>query len=179
MDKYHSNVVSVNFKDKRKGWRGKAIAVKFASGEEYYNSIFDDDYCVSFHSRFNIRPSCFDCKARNLKRNADLTLGDFWAIEKYDEKHDDNKGTSFVLVNSAKGEQYFSQIDNVISEKMEIDLEEYCNKYNWCMHKNPIGMPDEARKQFYNDVYTLPFDEMAKRNLKEIKERRKQQKGIK
>ena len=89
-NKYQSNVISVNFKDKRAGWRGKAIAVKFESGEEYLNSILDDGYCVSFHSRYNIRPSCFNCKYRNLRRGADFTLGDFWAIEQYQPEFDGN-----------------------------------------------------------------------------------------
>ncbi len=65
-EKYQTNAVSVNFKDKRKGWRGKAIAVFFDNGTEYYNSILDDDYFVSFHSHYNIRPSCFYCKYRSL-----------------------------------------------------------------------------------------------------------------
>lgn len=173
--KYEANVVSVNFKDKRKGWRGKAIAVKFDNGEEYYNSILDDDYCVSFHSRYNIRPSCFNCKYRNLKRVADITLGDFWAIEKYNEEFDDNKGTSFVLVNTVKGETALKQLDLNI-HLMDINYEEYCIKYNWCMHCNPYAMPEENRKNFYQDVASMAFDEMAMKDLAAIKQERKDKK---
>lgn len=174
--KYDSKVTSVNFKDKRLGWRGKAIAITFENGQEYYNSILDDDYCVSFHSRFNIRPSCFNCKYRSLERSADLTLGDFWAIEKYAPQYDDNKGTSFVLVNTVKGNKYMQEIKDMEIVLMDIDLEDYATNYNWCLHKNPIGMPDDARKNFYNDVHTLPFDLMATKNLEEIKNIRKQKK---
>ena len=163
-DKFKANAVSVNFKDKRKGWRGKAIAVKFDDGMEYYNSILEDDYCVSFHSRYNIRPSCFNCKYRNLKRGADFTLGDFWAIEKYNEEYDDNKGTSFVLVNTPKGKFLLDSLDMVI-HPMEIDYEEYCMKYNWCMHRNPYTMPEDDRRTFYNDVVSMPFDQMSAKDL--------------
>lgn len=173
--RHGANAVSVNFKDKRKGWRGKAIAVKFDNGEEYYNSILDDDYCVSFHSRYNIRPSCFNCKYRNLKRGADFTLGDFWAIEKYNEAFDDNKGTSFVLVNTAKGEKALQQLD-LNTHLMDIDYEEYCMKYNWCMHRNPYGMPENDRKIFYQDVISMPFDQMAAKDLEAIRQARKQKK---
>lgn len=175
-DKYDSKVVSVNFKDKRMGWRDKTIAVRFANGVEYYNSILDDDYCVSFHSRFNIRPSCFNCKYRSLKRNADLTLGDFWAIEKYVPEYDDNKGTSFVLVNTSKGYKYMHKIERMDMVKMNIDLEDYATKYNWCLHKNPTEVSDDARKTFYEDVHAMPFDKMALKNLEEIKLIRKQKK---
>lgn len=170
--KYEANAVSVNFKDKRKGWRGKAIAVMFDNDKEYFNSILDDDYFVSFHSRFNIRPSCFNCKYRNLKRAADITLGDFWAIDKYNEAFDDNKGTSFVLVNTTKGEKVLLQLDLNI-HLMDINYEEYCKKYNWCMHRNPYAMPDEDRKTFYKDVVSMPFDQMALKDLDVIKQIRK------
>lgn len=174
-NKYDANVISVNFKDKRAGWRGKAIAVKFDNGTEYYNSILDDDYCVSFHSRYNIRPSCFHCKYRNLKRNADITLGDFWGVEKYNNSFDDNKGTSFVLVNTNKGDVLLNAIDMTL-HLMDIDYEEYCNNVNWCMHRDPTGMPDCDRQTFYNDVKTMPFDQMSAKDLEAIKQARKQKK---
>lgn len=175
-DKYGSKVVSVNFKDKRQGWRGKAVAVSFANGAEYYNSILDDDYCVSFHSRFNIRPSCFSCKYRSLERSADLTLGDFWAIEKYAPEYDDNKGTSFVLVNTSKGDMFLHKIEKMEMVRMCIDLEDYATKYNWCLHKNPTGMPGYDRKTFYEDLHTMSFDKMALKNLEAIKQIRKKKK---
>lgn len=170
-----SQVVSVNFKDKRAGWRGKAIAVKFANGEEYLNSILDDDYCVSFHSRYNIRPSCFNCKYRNLKRGADFTLGDFWAIEQYQPAYDDNKGTSFVLTNTSKADSILKELDINI-HMMDIDYEEYSSKFNWCMHRNPWNMPEQDRKQFYEDVKSMPFNEMALKDLETIRQARKQKK---
>ena len=170
-----SQVVNVNFKDKRAGWRGKAIAVKFANGEEYLNSILDDDYCVSFHSRYNIRPSCFNCKYRNLKRGADFTLGDFWAIEQYRPEYDDNKGTSFVLTNTSKADAILKELDINI-HLMDIDYEEYSSKFNWCMHRNPWAMPEANRKQFYNDVYSMSFNEMAMKDLEAIRQARKQKK---
>lgn len=175
INKYQSNVISVNFKDKRAGWRGKAIAVKFESGEEYLNSILDDDYCVSFHSRYNIRPSCFNCKYRNLRRGADFTLGDFWAIEKYKPEFDDNKGTSFVLTNTSKADAILKELYLNI-HLMDIDYEEYSNKYNWCMHRNPWTMPEVDRKQFYDDVKSMPFNEMAMKDLEAIRQARKQKK---
>lgn len=175
-NKYNSKVVSVNFKDKRNGWREKAIAIKFENGEEYYNSILDDDYCVSFHSRFNIRPSCFNCKYRNLNRVSDITLGDFWAIEKYDNDYDDDKGISFLLANTIKGEKYIMKMEQMEVHQMNIDFEDYSLKYNWCMHKNPIAPSNELRDIFYNDLNNMPFELMAEKNLSKIKEERKQKK---
>ena len=171
-NKYGSNAVSVNFKDKRRGWRGKAIAVKFDNGEEYYNSILDDDYCVSFHSRYNIRPSCFNCKYGDLNRSADITMGDFWAIEKFKPEYDDNKGTSFVLVNTKKGCEIIKSIDAEV-HPMDISLKEYADKFNLRLYISPKMMDDALRHKFYHDVKNLPFDQMAAENLLAIKEERK------
>ena len=108
-----------------------------------------------------------------MQRVSDITLGDFWAIEKYKEEYDDNKGTSFVLVNTEKGDKILNQIDLVI-HKMNIDYREYVSSFNWCMHKNPTGMPEENRRTFYEDVKSMPFDQMAAKDLAAIKEVRKQ-----
>lgn len=175
-DKYKANVTSVNFKDKREGWRGKSIAVTFDNGKEYYNSILDDDYVVSFHSRFNIRPSCFNCKYRSLRRVSDITLGDFWGIEKYNVDYDDNKGTSFIMTNTEKGERYVSGMKDMSIHKMDIDIEEYSLKYNWCMHKNPGSPAESARAAFYDDLNKMPFDELSEKHLAKIKEERKSRK---
>lgn len=45
--------------------------------------------------------------------------------------------------------------------EMRPDFEDYATKYNWCLHKNPTGMPDDARRTFYEDVHSMPFDKMA------------------
>lgn len=158
--KYNANAICVNFKDKRKGLCGRAIAVKFDDGTEYYNSILDDDYCVSIHSRYIIVPSCITSMYRSLKRGVEIFLGDFWAIEIFNEKYDDNKGTYFVLVNTSKGESFLNSLDIVI-HPTQIDYEECCMKYNWCIHRNPYPMPEEDRKVFFQNVVSIPFDQMS------------------
>lgn len=176
-NKYHSSVKSVNFKDKRNGWREKSIAVEFENGKEYYNSILDDDYVVSFHSRYNIRPSCFCCRYRDLKRVADLTLGDFWAVEKYNSLYDDNKGTSFVMANSSKGNSLLLECKEIMNIfRMDVSIADYCAKYNWCMCKNPTSPEYFKRVKFYNDLERLPFNLLSKEHLGIIKEERKKRK---
>lgn len=176
-EKFHSTIKSVNFKDKRNGWRDKSIAIRFENGKEYYNSILDDDYVVSFHSRYNIRPSCFHCKYRGLRRVADLTLGDFWAIEKYNNSYDDNKGTSFVMTNSYKGDYFLFTCENFMNiHKMEINTADYCTKYNLRMLYNPTSPELSKRKAFYDDLDKLSFYLLSQKHLATIKEERKKRK---
>ena len=55
-------------------------------------------------------PSCYNCKYTNFNRTGDITIGDFWGIEKNMSEFDDNKGVSLVLVNSQKGKVFFDSI---------------------------------------------------------------------
>ena len=58
----------------------------------------------------SINDCCVDCKFNKLPRVADITLGDFWGVDEFDTSLNDRKGTSIVLLNTAKGEEYFNKI---------------------------------------------------------------------
>ena len=75
-----------------------------------------------------------------------------------------------------KGQNILNNLDDITCRPMDIYYEEYANLYNWCLHKNPIGMPEEDRKQFYLDVDSMPFDKMAEKDLSRIKKERKRRK---
>ena len=175
-EKYDGTVVAVNFKDKREGWRAKSIAIAFDNGKEYYNSILDDDYVVSFHSRYNIRPSCFHCKYRSLRRVADITLGDFWAIEKYDPFFDDDKGTSWVMTNTTKGERMVNGMKDTDIAAIPLDINDYATRYNLRLHLDPEEPDRSCRAVFYRDLDLMTFDVLAVKHLAAIKEERKKRK---
>lgn len=175
-EKYDGTVVAVNFKDKREGWRVKSIAIAFDNGKEYYNSILDDDYVVSFHSRYNIRPSCFHCKYRSLRRVADITLGDFWAIEKYDPFFDDDKGTSWVMTNTTKGERMVNGMKDTDIAAIPLDINDYAIRYNLRLHLDPEEPDRSCRAAFYRDLDLMTFDVLAVKHLAAIKEERKKRK---
>jgi len=66
-----------------------------------------------------IRPSCGNCYFKDLPRQADITLADFWGVQK---DLDDDKGTSLVLVNSSNGQKYFDEIKtNIYYEERNIE----------------------------------------------------------
>lgn len=58
-----------------------------------------------------LRKSCSICPFTNLKRPSDITIGDFWGIERIaPELEKENKGVSLVLINNEKGKQIFESI---------------------------------------------------------------------
>lgn len=121
-NKEQKKVSRVWFKYKINGWNSspRCTRVDFADGT---NIVYDgdDNKFMSGYLGPNlyIRPSCGDCKFNGIQRQADITLADFWGIEK---KLDNDKGTSMVLINSEKGKEYFDSIkDRIYYEKKQLE----------------------------------------------------------
>lgn len=66
----------------------------------YYYYMFADSY----------RESCYQCRYTNINRVSDITLGDFWGIEKFNTTLDVKHGCSAVIINTIKGEVLFNEI---------------------------------------------------------------------
>ena len=59
-------------------------------------------------SRTCVRPVCYECPFKGFPRCADITIGDYWTHKK--NELDDDTGTSIILINSEKGQDYFSEV---------------------------------------------------------------------
>lgn len=82
-------------------------------------------------------------------------------------------GLSYRLgIDTVRYEESF----NFLNLNMRYNYEDYSSKFNWCMHRNPYTMPEANRKQFYDDVQSMPFNEMAMKDLEAIRQARKQKK---
>lgn len=111
LDKSSKGITSVNMRDKSRGWKQYSYKIM---GEE--GSLFDDYaskslYLQGFARNYYLRPSCYNCKSKNGRSHSDLTLADFWGIEKIDDAFNDDKGTSAVLVNTDKGLSFLASLD--------------------------------------------------------------------
>lgn len=107
--KYGSKVIKVKAKNKELGWRNLTRKVTFENGQSYYGVLMDDDFRRGYHTNVFCRPSCYDCKFKGFPRMADITIGDYWGIEKVDKNFDNDIGCSQVLINSKKGEAFFER----------------------------------------------------------------------
>ena len=50
-----------------------------------------------------LRPSCYQCQAKNGRSHSDITIADFWGINTEMPEMDYDKGTGLVLLNTDKG----------------------------------------------------------------------------
>ncbi len=71
-------------------------------------------YILGFVKSLFNRENCYNCKYANSKRIGDITLGDFWGINKDDNnglyRREEKLGISLCLVNTGKGEQLINNI---------------------------------------------------------------------
>ena len=154
----------INVRSKVTGWSHYAYSVEFRykSGKIYQQVSGQDPYMQAFISNMTLRASCNNCKFKGLSRCSDLTLGDFWGIWNSKPEMDDNKGTSLVIVHSAKGQEYLKQIrkDCVITKVTE---EEAYGENPSLMEASAINPDrDEVLCELEEQSFSIVIDELRK-----------------
>ena len=158
--RYGSKVVYVKAKNKELGWRNLTRKVTFANGRSYYGIHMQDDFRRGYHTNVFCRPSCYDCRFKGFPRMADITIGDFWGIEKIDKNLDNNVGTSMILLNSHKGEAYFEKVKDRL-EYRETPFESILSG-NQALKKS-ITPAKINREAFFEDLDKHDFDYVSEK----------------
>ena len=91
-------ITAVSFRDKQDGWRKYCLSVKADAVELSHVRPYAGIYSRLFLFDLMSRPSCHSCPAKGGRSCSDMTLGDFWGIERVDSSFDDDRGCSVVLV---------------------------------------------------------------------------------
>ena len=129
-------ITKVSFRTKLGSWKKYFFTVEYNDrGEisEYEECVTDSLYMKGFLSDLYVRPSCFECPAKNFTSGADFTIADFWGQEYTFPEFDDDKGVSAVFPNTAKAHKVFNEINAVVEEKPYADF----IKYNPSLVKSP------------------------------------------
>lgn len=115
-EKNESKVTSVLFRVKKDfdtdSTNPRTMDVCFENGNKLNMDISQSEYLFGFHHSLFFRPSCSDCKFSCPERQGDITLGDYWGIEKINKELQSKKGVSLVRFNTDKGEKYLEFLEN-------------------------------------------------------------------
>lgn len=124
-----------------------------------------DPYYYHFMKSNICRDVCLNCSYASADRGADITLGDFWGIEKIDPKLKTGF-VSIVLINSIKGlSQYNLVADNIISKETDVSLS--CS-LNPQLNKPTVSNTAD-RKKFESNFNKNGWEEVSKSFFKENK----------
>ena len=140
------NISAICMKDKTSGWRGYSFSLFDNKGKKIFcERASDNKYMMAFFQNLTLRPSCFNCPAKSGKSGSDITLADFWGIEKINPSMDDNKGTSLVCANTDKG------LFLLMSTNIPLESVDYKSsvQYNSCFFQSTAE--PKSRVQFWND----------------------------
>ena len=157
--KTDGKIKHINFRNKLDRWGNSITEVTYHNKKSLLRYSDEDEWYQTFISHAATRESCHYCKYTNLQRMADITVGDFWGIEKFRPELDCSKGLSKVLLNTDKGRCLFENISsNVTKEKMELESAIRPNL------KHPPHR-SEKRDDFLEDYSTLGFYPAFKKNV--------------
>ena len=144
---YNGKIQYLTFKDKRNGWKAPTAFVVINQEEVLIN-----DYNKVFYDCCTLRPSCYVCPYATIKRKTDMTIGDFWNIEKTIPDFYDTNGNSLILIHTNRGEELFENIKH--------DLNYRLSNVGECIQNN-LREPTAASKsrdKFWRDYYKKGID---------------------
>lgn len=172
-EKYNSKIVHTENKSKEYGWRNLTQKFVFENGEEAFDIASTSAFVKGYvGTHLYCRPSCYECKFKGFPRMADITIGDFWGIEKHDKSMDKNLGLSMVLINSQKGKVYFEEVKKrIVFKPASLD---------WAIEGNPalqnsITKLSDRREEFFSDLDVMNFEDAVDKYSQIVSLGRKQQ----
>lgn len=136
-----SQVSAISFRNKDYGWKSYCVAYDIVqSGTVVRHHCYhrDDPYMKAFLSDLSLRPSCSSCQIKSGKSHSDITLADFWCIERVVNGGDDDKGVSLVLANTFKGNSYLASIHGISFQAVDFrQALQYNRAWSVSFPKNP------------------------------------------
>ena len=158
---HDSKITYKKAKNKELGWKNLTLKVTYANGDNDYLTKGENPFTRGYlGTGVFCRPSCYECKFKGFPRIADITLADFWGIEKIEPSMYDNIGTSLVLINNEKGKRFFESIQKKLKVK-ELS-------YTTALDGNqsilqPLQKAKIDREAFFNDAQIMNFAQLAER----------------
>lgn len=129
----HLEVDRVNFRNGNTYGLYPVKDNEIINGSDIQNSPYSD----AFMCGLSLRENCFTCSYAGANRVSDITIGDFWGLDKSSKFYSDKeKGVSVIFINSEKGEKYFNTV-NKHFEIEEREIEEAVTGNTQLMHPVP------------------------------------------
>lgn len=111
-NKADEKIININFRSKKRGWGSFYTLIINTNKKEYCIDGSNSSYLKAF-GNLSLNTSCVNCQFNKIPRVADITIGDFWGVDEYDESLNDKKGLSIILINNKKGQNLLNEIEEI------------------------------------------------------------------
>lgn len=135
----------VSFREKIPGWESYSVCYRIG-GESKRNLRVNDPYMCGYLEGFYTRPVCHHCPIKPNHYASDLSIADFWGINRVDSTMSDDRGTSLVAVRTKKGEELLSRANVEKKEYLYQQILPYNQSFTH------ISTPSPMRDTFWADV---------------------------
>lgn len=119
-----SDIKNISMRDKSRGWKQFSFVMNYSKRDKMLTlsvPFSKNDYMQAFLKNMILRPSCYNCPAKEFKCGSDMTIADYWGIQNVAPEMNDDRGTGLVLINTEKGRECFEKLD---LKKRETTFEE-------------------------------------------------------
>jgi len=151
--KNHSRIIAVDFRNKKDfGWHAHVETLTMENGKKVSSQVFR----TLFYGHNVLRPSCYECPYKSILHPGDITIADYWGIERAVPGFDDDKGISLVLINNSKGNMAWNMAKGEViwkSTNIEASMQ--------MPLKAPFPRPQE-RDSFWKDFQNRDMNYIAK-----------------
>lgn len=150
------NIKHFNFRSKYYEWSKPAYEIE-TDNKTIIERHKDNVYHLMFGKHVSLRDSCYNCQFRKELRSSDLSLGDFWGIEKFYPTVKTRDGISAILVNNERGDWLLS-IARLRLFPCSID--EIYDKNKWMImnYKRPV-----EQNEFIDDYCSMNADDFFRK----------------
>ncbi|KHC90362.1 coenzyme F420 hydrogenase/dehydrogenase subunit beta domain-containing protein [Thermotoga sp. Mc24] len=155
-------IESIQFRNKSKGWTRFQIVIETIDGKKYEAVYYKDSFFYGFLINLYLASICYNCPFSKIPRQGDITLGDFWGVPK---EYKDERGVSVVLVNSEKGNEFFSELiegKRIFAEQVPLEI---AAKSNPRIISGRLEIPKE-REQILKALNNKSWKYIARKYIK-------------
>lgn len=176
------SIKGISFRNKCLGWKKYSFVLQTSQGDsrseensvsssyKFHETAFsqpfsENPFMKAFLENAILRPSCYECKAKGGKSGSDMTIADFWGIERILPRFDDDKGTSLVIVHTRRGECMLEAVrENLCMEEVTMKQATECNPSYYVSVK-----AHKKRKEFFaNYRQQADFQEYVNRLFPQV-----------
>ncbi len=143
---------AVSFRDKIFGWAPHIESYRRGKKVRYANR-----YTTVFYSHLTLRPSCGSCHFCNYDRCGDVTIADFWGVEKLNLPIRLSGGVSVLMVQTRRGKELL----DAVSGELELYPVKQEDTYQPNLKRPSTLSP--ARDAFWKEYGTAGYQATTKR----------------